>query len=120
MASVEFRSGAPYSEALHVIERYRLIDGEAAKEAAERAERENVHVPADSATGDGVGVDPNYHGKGLQVEITVDDKGTFTAPWSALVTYRRASGDWVEMVCAENTFEFGTGRMPPTADKPDF
>lgn len=120
MASVEFRSGAPYSEALHVIERYRLIDGEAAKEASERAEKENGLVPADSSIGDGVGVDPNYQGKGLQVEITVDDKGTFTAPWSALVTYRRASGDWVEFICAENTREFGIGRMPPQTDKPDF
>jgi hypothetical protein len=120
MASVEFRSGAPYSEALHVIERYRLIDGEAAKEFSERAEKENGFIPADSSTGDGVGVDPNYQGKGLQVEITVDDKGTFTAPWSALVTYRRASGDWFEMICAENIREFGTGRMPPQADKPAF
>ena len=120
MASVEFRSGAPYSEALHVIERYRLIDGEAAKEASERAEKQNGLIPANSITGDGVGVDRNYQGKGLQVEITVEDKGVFTAPWNALVTYRRASGDWVEFVCAENTREFGTGRMPPHADNPDF
>jgi hypothetical protein len=120
IAAIDGRSGAPYSPALHVVERYRLIDGEAAKEAAERGEKENGLVPGDSGTGDGVGVDPNYKGKGLQVQITVDDPGVFTGPWTALVTYRRAAGDWVERICAENTREFGVERNPPRADRPDF
>jgi hypothetical protein len=74
----------------------------------------------DSPTGDGIGVDPNYKGKGLQVEVIVDDTGVFTGPWMALVTYRRASDDWVERICAENTREFGVERNPPRADKSDF
>jgi hypothetical protein len=106
MAAVDGR-GTPYSPALHVVERYRLMDGEAAKEAAERGEKELALVPGDSAIGDGVGVDLNYKGKGLQVEITVDDQGVFAGPWTALVTYRRAYGEWVERICAENTREFG-------------
>ena len=34
--------------------------------------------------------DPDYKGKGLQIEFTVEDEGAFTMPWSATVTYRRA------------------------------
>ena len=30
-------------------------------------------------TGDGVDVDPNYRGKGLQLYFTVDDANVFTA-----------------------------------------
>ena len=115
------RYGTPYSAALHVVERYRLIDGEAAKQAAEEGERENGLVPGDSGTGDGIGVDLNYKGKGLQVEFTVEDPGVFTMPWSASVAYRRAAGDWVERICAENTHVYySTDTAVPTAAKPDF
>jgi hypothetical protein len=109
--------GTPYSPALHVVERYYLIDGQSAKEAAERGERENLRI-----TGDGAAVDPTYTGDGLQVQITVEDPGVFTTPWTALVTYRRALGDWLEQVCAENFEEYYSGRRTPipTADKPDF
>jgi hypothetical protein len=119
-AAVEGRFGTPYSAALHVVERYRLIDYQAAKEAAERGEKQGGLVPGDSATGDGVGVDPDYRGKGLQVEILIDDEGVFTAPWKALVTYRRAAGNWVERICAENMREFGVERKPPRAETSDF
>jgi hypothetical protein len=33
--------GTPYTEALHVVERYRLLDSDAAIEAEKRSEREN-------------------------------------------------------------------------------
>jgi hypothetical protein len=82
IAAIDGRAGTPYSAALHVVERYRLIDGEVAKKAAERGEKENGLIPGNSAIGDGVGVDPNYKGKGLQVEITVEDDGVFNAPWA--------------------------------------
>jgi hypothetical protein len=36
--------GTPHTEALHVIERYRLIDDGAAKEAENRSARENVRL----------------------------------------------------------------------------
>jgi hypothetical protein len=36
--------GTPYTEALHVVERYRLLDYEAAKEGLERAAKENCFI----------------------------------------------------------------------------
>jgi hypothetical protein len=112
--------GTPHSEALHVVERYRLIDGEAAKVATERDERENDRAPPEAT---GVFIDPDYTGKGLQIQFTVEDPGVFTMPWSAAVTYRRAQQSiWDEHVCAENRHEYYAGRDTevPQADKPDF
>jgi len=114
--------GTPHSPALHVVERYRLLDYQAAKEAEERGEKENLGVPmADS----GIARDPKYKGKGLQLQFTVEDEGVFTTPWSATVTYRRPSvplGQWPELVCAENANGYNHGKKAavPTADKPDF
>jgi hypothetical protein len=114
---VEDTSGAPFSEALHVVERYRLIDYEAAKAAQERNIAESGNVDTVQAAS----VDESYKGKGLQVTFTVDDPNVFKTPWSAAITYRRAGG-WVENVCAENTHEYynnGFTRVPE-ANKPDF
>ena len=43
-------------------------------------------------------------------------------PWSAIVTYRRASGKWPEFVCAENPREYYNNKEfgRPRADRPDF
>jgi hypothetical protein len=108
--------GTPHTEALHVVERYRLIDNEAAKEAWNRSE--NFRVPSDN--NDAVEVDPVYRGEGLQLQFMVEDKGVFTMPWSATVTYRRGLNEQQEYVCAENLHEFGKERAVPRADKPDF
>jgi len=76
--------GTPHSSALHVVERYRLLDYEAAKAAEERNEKENLGIPmADN----GIARDPDYKGKGLQLEFTVEDEGVFTTPWSATMIY---------------------------------
>lgn len=110
--------GTPYSEALHVVERYRLIDYEAAKEAVERHERKSVLLPPRET-----GIEPDlvYAGKGLQIELTVEDRGVFKMPWSALVTYRRAANAWMEEICAENLREsVGPERKVPKAEAPDF
>jgi hypothetical protein len=114
--------GTPYSEALHVVERYRLLDYNAAKEAEERGERENLGVPV---TDIGFAREPEYKGKGLQLELIVEDEGVFTTSWSATITYRRPSsltGPWPEVVCSENIpgFDGGYKTAVPTADKPDF
>jgi hypothetical protein len=114
------RFGTPYTKALHVVERYRLLDYEATKEALDRAEKEWPRV--------GGVVDPNYRGKGLQLEFTVEDEGVFTMPWSATITYGRdANQYWEERVCAENVQHDYQARYYsdrnahlPTADKPDF
>ncbi len=114
--------GTPHSEALHVIERYRLIDHAAAEAAAKRSEGENRRLLADSILGNGVAIDADDRGKALQVQFTVEDENVFTVPWSAISTYWRASGDWVERVCAENTDEYyaGLASAVPPAEKPDF
>jgi hypothetical protein len=110
--------GTPYSEALHVVERYRLIDYEEGKQAVERHEGKNGRIPP-AATG--VVVDPDYRGKALQIEITVEDPGVFTTPWKALVTYRRAASEWPEYICAENLIQAdGAPRKVPAAETPDF
>jgi hypothetical protein len=110
--------GTPYTQALHVVERYRLLDYEAAN-AAQARERENVRI---LTTEPGFAPDPNYKGNGLQLEFTVDDDGVFTTPWSATITYRRPLTEWVEYVCAENPREYYAGKdsAVPTAGKPDF
>jgi hypothetical protein len=114
------RFGTPYTQALHVVERYRLLDYEATKQALDAAAKEWPRA--------GGGLDPNYRGKGLQLEFTVEDPGVFTMPWSATITYGRNENQfWDERVCAENVqndykfnyFSDKNARLP-TADKPDF
>ena len=106
--------GTPYTEKLHVVERYRLLDYEAAKEGLARDAKENFRPPVD--------IDRNYRGKYLQVHFTVEDDGVFTTPWSATITYGRGSGQWQEIVCAENRHEYYNNKDSdvPTAEKPDF
>jgi hypothetical protein len=61
--------------------------------------------------------------KFMDISITVEDPGVFTAPWSAGHRYRRAqTASFSEHVCAEyNVDPFGYDILPiPTADKPDF
>ena len=111
--------GTPYSQALHVVERYRLIGYEAAQEALARNAKENVRFRVGVI---GLDFDPDYRGKHLQLQFTVEDDGVFTTPWSATVTYARPLGDWVEFVCAENPYEYYAGKDAdvPRANKPDF
>ena len=112
--------GTPYSKALHVVERYRLIDYAQAREALERNSRENIRF--------GPGIqslefDPDYRGRHLQLQFTVDDEGVFAAPWTATITYAVPRGTWEEHVCAESRlgyFSNGNEAQVPTAAKPDF
>jgi hypothetical protein len=111
--------GTPYTGALHVIERYRLIDYQAAVDAQQRSLKENVPVPANDY---GLIVDPDYKGKGLQLEFTVEDDGVFTMRWSAIRTYRRSGSEWPEYVCSQNRHVYwaGSDTGVPRADRPDF
>jgi hypothetical protein len=90
--------GTPYTQALHVVERYRLVDYEAAKEGLERDAKGYNPIPNTSMQ-----LDKSYKGKYLQLLFTVQDQGVFTMPWSATITYGHPSGEWVEDVCAEGT-----------------
>jgi len=106
--------GTPYTKALHVVERYRLIDYEDAKEGLERDAKENFRAGAGT-------IDRSYRGKHLQVRYTVEDEGVFTTPWSATVTYGRGSTEWPEIACAENPHVYySKDEAVPTAEKPDF
>jgi len=109
--------GTPHSPALHVIERYRLLDYEAAKAAEEKGQRGLSRLGRDP----GLAPNPDYRGKGLQLEFTVEDENVFTRPWSASISYRQPLGEWPEMVCADNTKDYiGRPINVPKADKPDF
>jgi len=108
--------GTPFSSALHVVERYRMVDYDEAQAAVARNLKQNARVP-DTAS------DLTYRGKRLQVIFTVEDEGVFTMPWSGAITYERPAMAWEENVCAENPFDFFAGKndaFVPTANKPDF
>ena len=107
--------GTPQTPALHVVERYRLLDYAAAKDGLDRAAKENL-LPQPAA------VDLSYRGKHLQLQFTVEDQNVFTTPWTATVTFGRPAVAWAENVCGENPRKYGTevdARLP-TAAKADF
>jgi hypothetical protein len=110
--------GTPHSEALHVVERYRLLDYATAKEVQERGQRGLSRLGRDP----GFVANPDYKGQGLQLDFTVEDAGVFTKPWSASISYRRPLGDWPEVACAESAQGYFRGQPTalPTALKPDF
>jgi hypothetical protein len=108
--------GTPFTAALHVVERYRMVDYDEAEQAVARNLRENARVPDTAA-------DRSYKGKRLQVVFTVEDEGVFTMPWSGAITYEHPGMVWEENVCAENPFEFFAGKndaLIPTAARADF
>ena len=65
-------------------------------------------------------------GKGIEAAVTVDDPGTFNAPWSGTARWQKVDrGTMLESICAENNvaFEkyFGLMEYPmPEAKTPDF
>jgi len=95
------RYGTPHTEALHVVERYRMVE-----QATATAE------PLGTGGFRGVddAVDRSYKGKVLRVDFTVEDPGTFNMPWSGIVVYNRARGLFIEDVCAENIHDYVTGK----------
>ena len=116
------RFGTPYTEALHVVERYRLIDYDEAKAAHDRGRQEWRYVVNNAP-------DPDYRGHGVQLEFMVEDQNVFTTPWSATITYLHAGhSNWKERVCAENidhyydleNFYSDPDAYVPSDDTPDF
>ena len=105
--------GTPHTDALHVVERYRMLDYDAAKEGFERDRKERALNLAMS--------DPKPGGKYLQLRFTVEDTGVFTTPWTATMTYGLSPADWTEQVCAENTQWYsGKEAAVPRAARSDF
>jgi hypothetical protein len=105
--------GTPYTDKLHVVERFRLRDYDDVKDAIERNTKENWLFAGD--------VFSKYRGKFLQLQLTIEDAGVFTTPWTATLTY--VPGNEVgEGVCAENRHEYYNNKDSdvPTAERPDF
>jgi len=114
--------GTPHTDKLHVVERYRLIDYDAANQILAQGAKENATTFRNDS---GVNPDLNARGRNLQLEITVEDEGAFTTPWSATVIYRpginvAGASQMPEAVCAENPHELTRQAAVPSADKPDF
>jgi hypothetical protein len=117
--------GTRHTTALHVVERYRLLDHEAAKAIEEHNEKDNFAPPM---VDNGIARDPNYQGKGLELELTVEDEGVFMSPWSASMIYwppLMPMGQWPEITCVEGAKDydgrnFAKKAPMPVADKPDF
>ena len=112
------RFGTPQSPAMHVIERYRLIDDEDAQVAQERHEQIAGRLGGKAGNTSFV---PGAK-KGLQIQVTIEDPNIYTTPWSGNVTYRRTQEPFEERICAENaSLGYHEGiEHPPTADSPDF
>jgi hypothetical protein len=101
------RFGTPQSDAMHVIERYRVIDGGTAKAAVDHYEQSEGTVGGGGRNGGGrnAGYDPDTRLKGVQLDVTMEDPKVFTQPLTARVTYRRVATTWSEGVCADNPAE---------------
>ena len=113
------RFGTPQSDAMHVVERYQLIDGAVAKAAVDTYEKREGTV---GGGGRVAGYNPDTSLNGLQLDVTMEDPKVFTAPLTARVTYRRLITAWAESVCADNPVEHYKDEWVglPKADHPDF
>ena len=114
--------GTPHTDKLHLVERYRLIDYDAANRILERGAKENATTLRNDS---GVNPDLNNRGKNLELDFTVEDEGAFTTPWSSTIIYRPGIGrgtstEFPEDVCAENPNEMTRQAALPVADRPDF
>jgi hypothetical protein len=105
--------GTPYTEKLHVTERYRLADYEEVKDELARAAKELWRPQGPVNTKD-------YQDKYLQVRFTVEDPGAFTTPWTTSIIYQRDRLEWPEVACAENRYGFEHEADVPHAVKADF
>ena len=106
--------GTPFTDKLHIVERYRLRDYDKVKDAIDRNRQENWLFNGD--------VWRNQRGKFLQLLVTIEDEGVFTTPWSATLTYAPGPDQIAEGVCAENMHEYYNNKDSdvPQAKKPDF
>jgi hypothetical protein len=106
--------GTPYTDKLHIVERYRLRDYDNVKDAIERNRQENWLFLGDAWT-------RHQNSKFLQLHVTIEDEGVFTMPWTATLTYA-PSDPVAEGICAENPNEYYNNKESdvPRAERPDF
>lgn len=111
------RLGTPQSDLMHVVERYRLMDGAQAKADV------GTYEKTEGTIGGRIdGYNPDTNLRGLQLEVTMTDPKVFTEPLTVRVTYRPLTFGWREDVCADNPEEHYKGEWVglPTANHPDF
>jgi hypothetical protein len=110
------RFGTPQSEAMHIVERYRLIDGAQARADVARYEQ------SEGTIGGRVDGYDRAAKKGLRLEVTMEDPKVFTQPLTGVVTYLPLRSGWREYICADNPVEHYKGEWIglPTAGHPDF
>jgi hypothetical protein len=113
------RLGTPQSELMHVVERYRLIDGGQA--AADITAYEKTDGLIGGRPLDGY-MSHDLKLKGLRLEVTMEDPKVFRQPLTVAVTYRPLTVGWREAVCADNPVEHYKGEWVglPTAIHSDF
>lgn len=109
--------GTPYTDKLHIVERYRLRGWDEVKDAIERGKKDNYWFLGDVWTRQR---DKQF----LQGHVTIEDAGAFTTSWGGTLTYAPTDG-LGESVCAENRMEYYHGVNSkesdvPKAEKPDF
>jgi hypothetical protein len=110
------RYGTPLGANAHIVERYRLIDAAAAKEAQAQHEKEAGRLG-------GALVPDETYPKGLELQLTIENPAYFKGPLAVRVTYRRTVLPWQEQACAENADnQYAVAASPPIpkADQPDF
>jgi hypothetical protein len=113
------RIGTPQSDSMHVVERYRLIDGARAKADMDAFEKTDGVIGGRPPDGY---LNPDLTLKGLRLEITMEDPKVFTQPLTGVVTYRPMTIGWREAVCADNPVQHYKDEWVglPKADHADF
>ncbi len=106
--------GTPYTDKLHIVERYRYREYDDVKDALERNAKENWLFNGD--------VFSKHRGKFMQVQVTVEDEDVLNSPYSGTLTYVPSNTPLTENVCAENPHEYYNNKDTdvPKAGKPDF
>jgi hypothetical protein len=110
------RFGTPQTEAMHIVERYRLIDGAQARADVARYEK------SEGTIGGRVDGYDRAAKKGLRLEVTMEDPKVFTQPLTGVVNYLPLRSGWREYICADNPVEHYKDEWVglPTASRPDF
>jgi hypothetical protein len=100
--------GTPHTDQMHVVERYKIINGGPELIRVE-------HIPADRWF-------LNPENKVLRVIATIEDPGTFKEPYTVMQVYEPADDYIDESICPENNDDkFNQGLVPtPMDDTPDF
>jgi hypothetical protein len=103
------RHGVPHTRALHVVERFRVID----------AVTEDPRIAITRGFEANARLDTVVQGtRTLQLVFTVDDPGSYKQPWSTTQNYKPLSVGIEEDICAENNRHWQA--LIPTAEMPDF